>query len=151
MQEGTVVLGGQSYAIKELPARANQAWRKKIDGTLKEILGVLDVIPEMELDLAAGQIRAGDIFNLVKKYSPLLLNRIDELADWVISYSPILEEDRERILDNAYESEMITALLEVLKLAYPFVASALNGLSGLPSKLTSTNSAAASGESGLTK
>lgn len=145
MQSCTVTLGEREYVISECPIRQNMAWRKQLAEPINEIMAVVDKLKDLEIS------RVGDILSLVQGLRPLLTERLDDVSDWVISYSQNLQKDREYILDHAYESQLITALVEVLKLAFPFV-SLLPGQNrlGLTSNPTLTNSQEANGASGLT-
>ena len=69
-----------------------------------------------EIDLTNG----GALSNLIQVVSDTLLGSIDLLQDLLFAYSPALRADRERIEATAYDEEAMTALIEVLKLAYPF-------------------------------
>ncbi len=144
MQDCTITLGEKEYVVKELPIRKNMAWRAQLAQPINEIMAIVERLKDLEIS------RLGDILNLIQDLRPLLIQRLDEASEWLISYSPELQKDKEYILDNAYESQLITALVEVLKLAFPFAKLLPQSRLGLASRATLTNSPEASGESGQT-
>lgn len=144
MQDCTITLGEKEYVVKELPIRKNQAWRTQLAQPINEAMAIVERLKDLEIS------RLGDILNLVQDLRPLLTQRLDEVSGWLISYSPELQRDQDYILDNAYESQLITALGEVLKLAFPFAKLLPGNRFGLASKETSTNSPEPNGESGPT-
>jgi hypothetical protein len=112
----TVILGGQSYSIAALPIAQSKAWRARLAGPFGQVAATLEHAGE--IDLTSG----GEISHLIQVLSDTLLGSIDLLQDLLFDYSPALAADRERIEATAYDEEAMTALIEVLKLAYPFGA-----------------------------
>lgn len=110
----TVTLGGQSYVIEALPIAASKAWRAKLAGPFGQLAATL--AHAGEIDLTDG----GALSNLIQVVSDTLLGSIDLLQDLLFAYSPVLAADRARIEATAYDDEAMHALVEVLKLAYPF-------------------------------
>jgi hypothetical protein len=112
----TVMLGGRSYTVEALPIKASKAWRAQLAGPFGQLAATLEHAGE--IDLTSG----GDLSHLIQVLSDTLLGSIDLLQDLLFDYSPALVADRERIEAEAYDEEAMTALIEVLKLAYPFGA-----------------------------
>lgn len=115
MNKKTVVLGGKSYTICELPARKNAGWRKGLERQLQPIMSIVE-------QAGAGlELRnSDDLLKVVGQVSQLLVTAPDLLIDLLFSYVPELDADREALLDNAYDSELIAAFTTVLGMAYPF-------------------------------
>ncbi len=116
MRSETVTLAGQEYTVAELPMRKNAEWRKRLEETLAQAEGLLT--ESMAIELTRDQYR--DAVNLVRRAGELLLRTPDLMAELVFSYAPALAADRERILNEGYESELWDAFLACLRLAYPF-------------------------------
>lgn len=113
MRETTVRLGGSEYVIRQLPMRAESAWRAKLGAAIApavEMLGKLDMTIETVEDVAA----------LVRSLSPMLLGAPETALGLVKGYAPGLAW--EQIEETAYSDEIVAALVEVVKLAYPFDA-----------------------------
>lgn len=125
MNEVTVTLGGKSYAVKQLPIRANREWRKRFDEPIDKMLSAFQEVGK------ASQIEFEDGKEMAKKIGALLVARAGEIAgvllasmdmvlDGLFAYAPELEADRERIETTATDDEAMAAFVEVLKIAYPF-------------------------------
>ncbi len=144
----TVMLGGKTYVVEELRARANADWRKRLAGPFGDIAGKLSAMGMIEL--SDGQA-LGD---LVRSLSGTLIGSIETIKDLVFSYSPVLRQDEKRLGEEAYDSEFLDAFIEILKLAYPF-GSWLGKLMelaalGQQARATSPSSPSASGAAGTT-
>lgn len=134
MKTTTVTLGGQTYTVVELPLRRNAAWRQRLT-TL--VASVTDLVGALQLDLT----NTGDLVSVVNQARDVLLEAPDQLAALLFDYAPELAADRVRIENEVYESELLTAFVEVLKLAYPFgsLLSLANGLTPKGAAPTLTN------------
>jgi len=118
----TITLDGQEYTITEKRSRENAEWRRELGGPFAQLVDLLEAGPQMDIT------SAGDLANLVRSVSGLLLNSIDTIKVLLTSYAPQLP------LDDAYDSEIMDAFTEVLGLAYPFgsLVAKIRGLSGPP-------------------
>ncbi len=109
-----VTLAGREYTIEELRSRANGEWRTKLQEPFGQLVDKLQSAGDTELS------RPGDIANLVRSVAGTLVQSPDTLKGLLFDYSPTLAKDRERIEAEAYDSEILDAFTEILKLAYPF-------------------------------
>lgn len=62
----------------------------------------------------------GFLISLLARANNLVSGVLDEALELVVSYSPSLTADRDYILTEVYDSQIVDALVEVLQLAYPF-------------------------------
>lgn len=76
----------------------------------------------------------GFLINLLARANNLVADVLDQALDLVVSYSPSLMADRDYILTEVYDSQIVDALVEVLQLAYPFgsLVSQLGKMGRLP-------------------
>ena len=76
----------------------------------------------------------GFLINLLARANNLVADVLDQALDLVVSYSPSLTADRDYILSEVYDSQIVDALVEVLQLAYPFgsLVSQLGKMGRLP-------------------
>ena len=118
----TVTLAGREYVVAELPFRANVEWRKRLTGMAEDLTTLLEA-PGLEFTPAT-------IGAILRQVADLLLRAPDMLVEMLYAYSPEIAADAERIGSEAYESELLGAFIEVLKLGYPF-GSQLQSLAGL--------------------
>jgi hypothetical protein len=134
MKTATITLGGQTYTVAELPLRQNAAWRQRLSAL---VASVTDLVGALQIDLA----NTGDLVSVVNQVRDVLLEAPDQVAALLFDYAPELAADRVRIENEVYESELLTAFVEVLKLAYPFgsLLSLANGLTPKGAATTSTN------------
>lgn len=143
MRSESITLAGQEYSVAELPMRANAAWRKQLEATLDEGLALLDASRALELK----KENWGDAVTIMRSAGLLLLRAPDSIADLVFAYAPTVAADRERVLNEGYESELMDALLACLRLAYPFgkalrlvgQLATMSGSAPTPAQTTSTS------------
>ena len=114
METRTIALAGREYEVIELPAKANAAWRRKLDGALSPLLDTMQNAGRIKLD------NRDDLSALIEQRRELLFRAPEVLTDLLFDYAPGLRQDREQIEAQAYESELLAALMQVLQLAYPF-------------------------------
>ncbi len=141
----TVTLAGRDYEVTELRLRDNAAWRKQLLALGDDLATLLEA-PGLEFT-------PGVMAEIVRRAMRLLAGSPEELLRLLCDYAPEIGADRERIETEAFDSELVAAFGEVLKLAFPF-AGLLRNIRGLTNGLgaapTGQNSRAASGASGTT-
>jgi len=140
-----VTLGEAKHKITVPNMKKSREWRKKFEEPLSLIMGS---ISEIGGELSHADLGNGD--DLTRLFSTVtgalfgtlgktLIGSVDLLADMLFSYSPELAAQREVIEEVATDEEMLAALLEVIKAAYPF-GSLLKAIPTGPRKPpTSTN------------
>lgn len=94
---------------------------------------------QIEAEQAQMAEAKGFLISLLARANNLVSGVLDEALELVVSYSPSLTADRDYILTEVYDSQIVDALVEVLQLAYPF-GSLINQL-GKMGKLKGTGSA----------
>ena len=141
MRGTTVTLGGKTYEVQTLPIRAAREWRDKFQKPFQEIATALSGMDNIELSSGKS---VSELINVLRE---TLLHSPDTILEMLYAYSPIIAADKERIEAEAFDDEVMAALVGVLKLAYPF-GSLLNLIPGPVNKPTLTNSPAPSGASG---
>lgn len=114
METRTINLGGKRYKIRELPRRDNSRWRARLRENLEPVVRFVEEIPTLEL--RTGQEAAGILRSLLAGVD----GAMDQALDALLAYSPDLEADRERLEAEAHDSEIMSAFVEVLGLAFPF-------------------------------
>lgn len=134
MKSVEISLGGQAYTVTELPMRKNAAWRQKVGQLVGTVAGLVEAT---QIDLN----NTADLIGVVNQVRDVLITAPEELTALLFDYSPALAADRERIEAEVYESELLAAFVEVLKLAFPFgeILSWANGLAPAASGRTSTS------------
>ncbi|TXH52444.1 MAG: hypothetical protein E6Q97_15975 [Desulfurellales bacterium] len=147
MREFTIILGGQEFNLRELPARQNSAWRKQLDAPFKALLEAVRAA-DTEINSTA------DIPVVLNQLQELLIANADQVPDIVISYSPALEVARRFIDENATETEFLNAFMQIARVAYPtdFFIQQVAAMKALGSQRppTMTSLPLASGGSGAT-
>lgn len=143
MRSESITLAGQEYNVAELPMRANAAWRKQLERTLDEGLALVNESQAIDMTRETWK----DAVSIVRRAGLLLLRAPDTIAELVFAYAPTVAADRERVLDEGYESELMDALLACLRLAYPFgkalrlvgQLATMSGSAPTPAQTTSTS------------
>ena len=126
MRQTTVTLGGKEHVIAELPSRKAAAWRQSLQNQIGGIADLIQTAPDTDISSGAA------LAHLVRSVGALLVGSTDIVIDLLFEYAPALEADRERIENECYDSELIAAFVEVVRLAYPF-----GELAGLMSRFAS--------------
>lgn len=113
MQSIRVTLGGLTYDVQPLPIRASREWRTRLHAPLDEIMNSLSGAMAIEIS------KVDDLITLGRNLSTTLIGSPDLLLDLLLSYSPELEKDRERIETDAFDDEIAQGLVQVMKVVFP--------------------------------
>ena len=121
----TVVLGEKEFQIRELPTKPAEAWRKRLGDELQPIMDVLQQIPAMLKGGKVGGLAEMEISEqllqaILEPVKTLALGSLSVARELVITYSPTLSAEREWLEATACDSEFVEALVECIKLAFPF-------------------------------
>jgi hypothetical protein len=109
MREIEVVLAGQRYTVRRMPAMRAVSWRKCAQGLLERFPSLVDAYnAETENVMASG-------LEMMKGANGI----VEALIEVVISADPALEADREHILANGYEEEFMEGFQSLLMLNSP--------------------------------
>lgn len=114
MRSATITLGGVQYTINELPSRKAAAWRQLMQTKLAVIANLIESAPET--DITSGVALA----QLINAVGASLIRSTDTIIELLFEYAPILNEKMRDGNIDFYDSELIAAFVEVVKLAYPF-------------------------------
>lgn len=114
MRNTLVTLGGVQYTVNELPSRRAAAWRESMRAKLGDVANLISAAPETDISSSAA------LANLVRSLGGTIIGSTDTIIELLFAYAPALAADRERIEAECYDSELLSAFVEVVKLAYPF-------------------------------
>jgi hypothetical protein len=127
MKTITVTLGGNSYEIAQLPAGASRQWRQKFGAPLEQLIGAVQASAGALKSAISGSasIDAGELIgvlgqSLLSGVGSALLGSMDTAWEMLYAYSPTLKANQSEIEAAAFDDEGMRALVEVLKLAFPF-------------------------------
>ena len=93
----------REYGVRELPIRKNHEWQKRFE---TEILSLI----EMEKNSSPSD-----------NISQVIVKTPERMREMLFSYAPKIEKDRDWVLDNATDNQLVDALKEVMRLSLPFV------------------------------
>jgi len=160
-----IALAGRPYVLTEKHSGPATAWRnhlnasqtmrifQSLDEAVVQLVGVLDQMTDNEgkmKKMSEVDVNVSDIIGIGSTL-PVVVNglshSIDEIKDMLFDFSPELQADREWIDQNAYDSEIVVAFVEVLKLCFPFLA-VLDLVTGPSGRSTSTSLPSPNGASG---
>lgn len=127
-----ITLSGNKHTVRELPSRKAAAWRKMVQEKLGDVAKMVESAPSTDITDGAA------LATLVRNVGSLVVGSTDVVVELLFEYAPALQESDE----DFYDSELVAAFVEVVKLAYPF--GQLGGLlakfgSGAASRPTSTS------------
>lgn len=114
MRTAIVTLGGVQYTLNELPSRRAAEWRKSVQEKLGDVSALIESAPGTDISSGAA------LASLVRSVGSTLIGSTDTVIELLFGYAPALAADRERIEAECYDSELLSAFIEVVKLAYPF-------------------------------
>jgi len=132
MKVVNVTLAGREYAVTPLPIKKNREWRKQFEAPIKDAANLL---AEVGSYATVEYKDAGDMIGNLGKaisgsLSPVinhLLGSADLITEAVFLYSPEIKKDKKYIEENGFDTEIVTAFLAILSLAFPF-GQAIQGL-----------------------
>lgn len=125
-----VKLGGKEYMLTEKTMGVTLLWREQLrqssvmrlfeslDGALSQLVSAVNGNEDGNLNVIAGI----NIATIAPAIVRGLTNCMDDVIELLFDYSVELQNDREWILEHAYDEEAIAAFIEVLKLAFPIMA-----------------------------
>lgn len=140
----TIRLGEREYTIQERKRQAQAEWRKRFEDAFENVSDLIVImLRQIDRDIPGLKSGQGDegseqaepspeeeqtqvdeaksfLIKLLSQANSLVSGVLDQALDLLVSYSPSLERDRDYIVDECYDSQIVDALVEVLKLAYPF-------------------------------
>jgi len=124
---------------------------ESLDTAMIQLVAVGDSVTDESGKLTSwGNVNVAEVVG-VAKVLPVIVNglasSVDEIEAMLFDYSPELDADREWILENAYDTEAISAFVEVLKLCFPILA-AWGLVRGPQAARTVQNSPSRNGASG---
>jgi len=96
--------------------RKSREWRERLEAQFDGLVQMLNGAGG--ISLTSGK----DLADLLQAIKQIVLKSPDIALNLLCAYSPKIAADVERIEADAYDDEVIEALGEVLKLAYPFGA-----------------------------
>jgi hypothetical protein len=122
-----IVLAERTYTVKPLPIKPARAFREGLGAEFEKIVGSL----KMDTSLLSDPQR---LTELVGNLRGTIINSPDLALRIICDYSPEIAADKEYIEENGFDDEVITALVEVVKLLYPFgvLKSMMSGLPKTP-------------------
>ena len=110
MRSTTITLSGKQHTINELPSRRAAAWRKQVQEKLGDVAKLVESAPDTDISNSAA------LATLVRNVGSLVVGSTDIVVELLFEYAPALRESDE----DFYDSELLAAFVEVVKLAYPF-------------------------------
>jgi len=131
MTDKTIRLGNKDYQLSNPGIKQSREWRKLFTAYLDQysprLLDALQDIGGMSTDfLKTNKITDIKIDELLKTIPSIyevirdVMNDTDVLVNLLCAYSPALETDKTRIDEEATDEELLKAIIEVVKMAYPF-------------------------------
>ncbi|MEI8164809.1 MAG: hypothetical protein WCG26_00460 [Chloroflexales bacterium] len=124
----TLTLAERDYAVPVAAIKQTRAWRAQLKAPLDDLLALVST--NLTVELAA----LSDLIGLADKFLPVLMDAPETLFNLLVAYAPLLEAEREFLEANAYDDEVVTAFLAVLKVVFPLEV--LTGLLGPASPAT---------------
>jgi hypothetical protein len=140
IESATLLLGEREFVIPTAGFIRSKPWKKRLFEEIKPLFEKIGAAPDIVIDSAA------DLLKLVPLAEELFTDGLDLVFDMLISYSPLLEAEREYIENYATDKQILAAFQEVVILADPFgVVATMTRRLGRTATMTSSNSHAAIG------
>jgi hypothetical protein len=133
----TLTLAERTYEVPMAPIQRAKAWRKQLRKPLGDLLTLISTDLNTELNSVK------DLVALADKLIPVLMDAPETIFQLLLAYAPALKVEQAFLEANAYDDELVTAFLAVLKAAFPL--DRLTSLLGPASPPTSTSSPEPSG------
>lgn len=127
-----VVLGGREFALAIQAKGRTAQFRKKLRGCLGDVEELGALLRGVTAAVDPGQVvQLGEL--PLERIAGIVLHFLGDGAnavlDLIYEYDPALASEREWIEEHAYDSEVCTALVEVVKVVFgPFLRVLLPGV-----------------------
>lgn len=146
IESKTLTLGEQEYTVCAPGFVRAKVWKKRLLTEVKPLFDQLSAAPDIQFDSPA------DLLKLLPLADKLLIDGVDTMLELLLAFSPVLEEARAYIEENASDKQIVAAFTDVVSLADPFgMAAQLNRQFGRATNGTSSKSLVASGDAALSK
>jgi hypothetical protein len=121
-----IPIAGRDYNVKPLTIRKSREWRESFEHKFDGLVTVLTTFSTIEVNNLSG---VGEVIATLKS---TLINSVDTVLDLVCAYAPEIDQDRERIENEAYDAEIVEAFGSILGLVFPLgkLTRVVNGLTG---------------------
>lgn len=140
MQRATLVLGAREFEVQTAGFKRARPWKKRLFEEVKPLFERVGGASSVDITTPA------DLFKLLPLAEELFTDGIDLVCDMLITYSPVLEAEREYIEEYATDKQILAAFQEVAALADPFgLIPLLTRRIGRATIGTSSNSPSANG------
>jgi len=111
IQTVTVQLGDREYLIQQAGFLRSKPWKKRLLEEMKPLFAEIGEAQAMEFSSPA------DLLGLLPLAEKLFIEALDLIFDLLISYSPVLQDERDYIEQSATDAQIFAAFQEVVKLA----------------------------------
>jgi len=111
IQTITVQLGDREYLIQQAGFLRAKPWKKRLLEEMKPLFGEISEAQNIEFNTPA------DLVKLMPLAEKLFIEALDLIFELLITYSPVLEEERVYIEQYATDAQIFAAFQEVVKLA----------------------------------
>jgi len=105
MRTERVELANREYVIEELPLRKNAAWRQLLNAELQDWAELMGNAQEVDVTNLNG------VLPILRHASDMVMQSPERIAEMVFAYSDDIKAQREHVLDDAYESELVDAFV----------------------------------------
>src|SRR5262249_40913933 len=108
-----------------LPIAQARVWRQSVKDPLQRIISTVSSLPDISLT----DLELTAIVGLIQHVFTTVADAPDIILAWLYAYAPNIAEDKERIEQVAFDSEVAEAFAVVVKQVYPLgrLASAIGG------------------------
>jgi hypothetical protein len=114
IESATLVLGEREFVVQTAGFMRSKPWKKRLFEEIKPLFEKVSDAPNMEFNSAA------DLLKLLPLAEELFTDGLDLVFDMLVSYSPVLEDEREYIGNYATDKQILAAFQGVVVLADPF-------------------------------
>jgi len=140
IESATLYLGEREFVVQTAGFMRSKPWKKRLFEEIKPLFEKVSAAPDIVFNTAA------DLLKLVPLAEELFTDGLDLVFDMLITYSPVLEAEREYIENYATDKQILAAFQGVVILADPFgVVATMTRRIGRTATTTSSNSHVASG------
>lgn len=121
IESTTITLGERDFVVSAAPFIRSSPWRKRLVAEVKPLFDMAATAPDMTFE------RPEDLLQLWPLLNAILVDGIDTVFELLIAYSPVLEDERGYIENNATEKQILAGFQEVVRLSDPFGLAQLLG------------------------
>ncbi len=114
MEQVKIHIAGEDRDVAELPRRKNAAWRERLQKELGPVMDFLETTESLDIQSVDQAVP------ILREALTGVNQGLDIALELIVNYMKADKPAADKIREDAFDSEILEALIQILSLAYPF-------------------------------